>query len=153
MPPRATPVPHQFPLSSLNRYTCSWDKATQKLVLGATGTGDLTEFKAQLADNAVVFGGYKVFGIDEQETLTSKRCKLIQITWTGPAVSPLARNAVLNSKQARDAIFTGTAIDVQASDADMITEKSIGKQLLMCGGAHKPTHYQFGSTKVLLSEL
>jgi hypothetical protein len=85
--------------------------------------------------------------------VTSKRCKLVQITWVGSSVSPMLRNAALASKAERVNTFTGTAHEIQASDADMITEKGIAKQLLLSGGAHKPTHYMFGPNKVLLSEL
>ena len=137
----------------VHRFTCTYDRASNKLVYKNSGTGNLDEFKAELTENAVIFGGYKVLVIDESETVTSRRCKLVQITWIGGSVSPMLRNAPLASKAERVNLFTGTSHEIQANDADMITEKGIAKQLLLSGGAHKPTHYMFGPNKILLSEL
>lgn len=91
--------------------------------------------------------------MDNQENVTSKRDKIVAITWVGPNVSPLARNAVLASKSERSNVFRGVTIDMQASDLDFITVEDVGRALLACGGAHKPTHYQFGDFDLALSSL
>jgi hypothetical protein len=132
------------------RLIAKWDKT--QLVLVATGKGDFSEFKANMDPKAVNFGVYKVYGVDEHESVTSKRDKLVQITVVGSGVSPLGRNAVLNSKGARVSTFSGCVTEFQTDDDDL-SEREICKQLLASGGAHKPTHYQLGTVKVPLNEL
>jgi len=111
------------------------------------------EMKASFDPKSVNFGVYKVVGVDEGTSVTSRRDKLTQISFVPPTASRMQRLNVLNSKQIRTQTFSGTVCEVQTDDEAEINERDIAKQLLASGGAHKPTHYQFGSVAVPLSEL
>lgn len=50
--------------------------------------------------------------------------------------------------------WRGTAVEVSAGIPDEISANAIAKALLACGGAHKPTHYDFGGdNKIPLADL
>eukprot|EP00461_Guttulinopsis_vulgaris_P009056 UN09112 len=124
-----------------------YDRKTRKLALVAEGSSNYDEFLNHFDDAKLYFCIFKVYGVDVKDCVTSKRDKLVFIQWTGPNVSPMSRNAVLESKNERDATFTGIAIEVQADDKKFLTAQAVADKLLAVGGAHKPTEYAFGPSQ------
>lgn len=123
------------------------DPKTSKLVLVAKGATDYNDFISQLCkDDKIYFAIYKAYGLDEKEACVSKRDKLVAVTWLGTAVAPLRRNAPLQTKQERDAIFTGVVTELQGSEEKFVNAEAVAAALLKIGGAHKPTCYELGET-------
>jgi len=115
-----------------------------KLELLGKGRGGLKELAPELDDNKILFAGLKVIGVDAQPNLTSSRNKFVFITWQGQKVNALTKAKVSIQKDAVYGLCNGVTAQVNATDSDDLTPKSIGGILIRSGGAHKPTHYDFG---------
>lgn len=121
-----------------------WDNKANDLVLVAAEATDYNEMTSKFAADKIYFCVFKVYGLDERDACVSKRDKLIALTWLGGSVSPLRRNAPLQSKQLRDSIFTGIVSEIQSDDLQFFTPEAITAKLVGIGGAHKPSRYDFG---------
>jgi hypothetical protein len=121
-----------------------WDNKANDLVLVANGSTDYKEMFEKFTDDKIYFCVFKVYGLDVRDACTSKRDKLVAITWLGPSVSPLRRNAPLQSKALRDKYFTGIVTEIQSDDKKFLTAEAITQKLVSIGGAHKPSQYDFG---------
>jgi hypothetical protein len=115
-----------------------------KLTVIGKGSGGLNELIPHLDPSKVLFAGLKVIGVDAQPNLTSSRNKFVFITWSGSKVNAITKAKVSIQQQVVYALCNGVTANVQASDADDLTPKHIGGILIRSGGAHKPTHYDFG---------
>lgn len=109
-----------------------------------TGSGGLEELKNHLDDSRIQFGIIKVFGVDEKETTTSRRAKYVFITYIGERVSVLVKARVSVQKGQITPSFHGVQAYLDFSGKDEVTQEVIGQKLAGCGGAHKPTYYEFG---------
>jgi hypothetical protein len=114
------------------------------LSLVKEGSTDLEDLFENLAADKIYFCVFKVYGLDEREACVSKRDKLVEITWIGPSVSPMRRNAPLQTKSARAELFNGVVFEMSASTIKELSKENIAKKLVGVGGAHKPTRYDFG---------
>ena len=76
----------------------------------------------------------------------------MQLNWVGPNVPAEKRSAALSGKQAIAALLKGVQVTIDATGEDDFTAVLIGKALLQCGGAHKPTHYDFGNGETITIE-
>lgn len=123
-----------------------FDNKAQALVLVDAGATDYDDMFSKFADDKIYFCVFKVYGLDEREACVSKRDKLVAITWVGPSVSPLRRNAPLQSRAERDALFNGIVTEIQSDDKKFLTPDAVTKKLVGIGGAHKPTRYDFGGS-------
>jgi len=112
----------------------------------ATGVG-LDDLVATLDEKKIQWGVLKVFGVDQQDNVTSKRVKLVQINWVGPKVPAKHRSVALSGKSHVGQLIKGVTLTLDSNDKDDLTPVIIGKALLKSGGAHKPTHYDFGGGK------
>jgi hypothetical protein len=54
-----------------------------KLAVHAVGTKGLEEFKGSFKEDAIQWGCIKVLGVDQQQNVTSKRPKYVQISYVG----------------------------------------------------------------------
>ena len=115
----------------------------EKLNDTAKGVG-LKAFVEALSDAKIQYGAIKVVGVDNRETVTSKRPKWVQINWVGSKVAPMARVGALSSKSAANKILQGMGVTIDCNDRNDLTMNNIGLELLKSGGAHKPTIYNFG---------
>jgi hypothetical protein len=138
--------------SETNWATFELDGKTLKST--GSGSGGIEELAKQLEEGKVQFGCFQVFGVDQQENLSSKRSKLIWFTWVGPKVSVLVKARVSVQKPEVAAVFPGAALALELTQTSELDPKAISKALLRSGGAHKPTYYDFGggSTYKLDSE-
>jgi hypothetical protein len=109
-----------------------------------TGSGGVEELKGKLDPSKVQFGAFQVFGVDQQQALSSKRSKIIWFTWVGKSVGVLVKAKVSVQKPEVATLFAGAALALEISDADDLEPKALAAALLRSGGAHKPTHYDFG---------
>jgi len=121
-----------------------FEKGTQKLEIIGEGTGGINELTEKLDDERVQFGGLKVLGVDKQPNLTAYRIKAVFFSWTGPKIPAMQRGKVSFQSAAVAPIASGQAAHIQFSDKDNFTPAEIGRKLIQVGGAHKPTHYDFG---------
>lgn len=131
----------------------SWDRKANKLVVVATGNGSFTEFKSKSDPGQCLFGVYKVRGRDELEAVTSAREYLISVNFIGESISPLVRNCIFSSKSERDDLFQGCVLEYQLASNPDTTEAEIARDLLRVNGAHKPTHYVFGDSRIAVADL
>jgi len=140
-------------------YGLDNDKAkVPNMVVAGSGTGGLSELTAFLsqddAQDKIYFGALLAQGVDQQENLTSKRPKLVFITWLGPKMPAIkkARGSVLRPDVA--GAFAGASVSIECNSVDSISQKELGKKLLSAGAAHKPTHFHFGKEQqIAVSEL
>jgi len=128
--------------SETNWATYELDSKTLKNT--GSGSGGLEELKKQLDDSKVIFGCFQVFGVDQQENLSSKRSKLVWFTWVGSKVGVLAKARVSVQRPEIATVFPGAALALELSNVDEMNSKAISTALLKSGGAHKPTYYDFG---------
>jgi len=59
----------------------------------------------------------------------------------------------LQGKQKIATMWNGTAVECDFNEASDINMNAIAVELLRCGGAHKPTHYDFGDEQIPLSDV
>jgi len=125
----------------------------KKLVVAATGTGGPEEMKEHLVDNAVRFAAIKIVGVDVRDNVTSRRPKYIQIVFVGAKVGGIKKSAALQMKSEVAKIFNGIAVGIDATDPQDLSMKVLCKELLKCGGAHKPTSYESATESILIADL
>jgi len=117
----------------------------------AKGVG-LDAMVEHLDDTKIQWAVINVIGVDQQDNVTSKRPKFVQINWVGPRVPAMKRMGALSGKAAITAVCKGVQVTMDSNDRTELTVRTIGKALLQCGGAHKPTHYDFGGGATVTSE-
>eukprot|EP00010_Vexillifera_abyssalis_P007591 CAMPEP_0201550004 /NCGR_PEP_ID=MMETSP0173_2-20130828/6429_1 /ASSEMBLY_ACC=CAM_ASM_000268 /TAXON_ID=218659 /ORGANISM="Vexillifera sp., Strain DIVA3 564/2" /LENGTH=169 /DNA_ID=CAMNT_0047959873 /DNA_START=103 /DNA_END=612 /DNA_ORIENTATION=+ len=148
--------------ASDSNITATWDKITSEnddtnwmllspksgsksdLEVVGSGSGGLNEMKETLDEGRIMFGLLKVVGVDEKETTTSRRAKYVFITFIGSKVSVLVKARVSIQKGQVTPLFHGVQIFVDISGVDELEPKVIADKLIASGGAHKPSHYEFG---------
>jgi len=114
------------------------------VVKGVNSGVGLNSFKDAFEDTKNQWGVIKVFGVDQQDNVTSKRPKYVRVNWVGPRVPAKLRSGALSGKPAVAALLQGAQVTIDSNDRDELSAHAIAKTLLQCGGAHKPTHYDFG---------
>jgi len=128
-----------------------------KLVVAGQGSGGYEELRSKFDQTKIQFGGLRVIGKDNRETLEALRNKYVFFTFIGDKVSVLQRAKVSVQRSYAEKIFNGYAIRLDISGGDLDTafsKNTIGKELLRCGGAHKPSHYVFGpNDEILVNDL
>lgn len=116
-----------------------------KSVVTAGSGNDFPSFKASFDDAKVMWGAFCVHGIDERNSVESVRNKIVQINWVGESVKPMKRMKALQGASLVTEIISGTvAVSVEATNQEDLDGKEIAIKLADCGGAHKPTFYEFG---------
>eukprot|EP00472_Partenskyella_glossopodia_P009519 CAMPEP_0197519488 /NCGR_PEP_ID=MMETSP1318-20131121/4754_1 /TAXON_ID=552666 /ORGANISM="Partenskyella glossopodia, Strain RCC365" /LENGTH=165 /DNA_ID=CAMNT_0043070487 /DNA_START=14 /DNA_END=511 /DNA_ORIENTATION=- len=101
-------------------------------------------FKEAFPEDKVAWGVINVHGVDKRANVESVRTKMVLVNWVGPNVPSMQKMQALSGKSKVAKIAKGAAVAVDASDPKEITIEVIAKELLACGGAHKPTFYKFG---------
>jgi len=119
--------------------------ADSKSVVVAGSGKDFPSFKSCFDVAKVMWGVFCVFGIDERNSVESIRNKVVQVNWVGESVPPMKRMKALQGASMVSEIISGAvAVSVDANVEDDVEAKEIATKLADCGGAHKPTYYQFG---------
>lgn len=95
------------------------------------------------------FGAFRVFGVDNRENVTSKRLKVVSFVYIPDTAGGVTRGKALAQRANFQKMLQGVAMDLDVgSDLKTLESKEIIKRLLAAGGAHKPTHYDFGGGQV-----
>mmetsp|Transcript_1495 Transcript_1495/g.3519 ORF Transcript_1495/g.3519 Transcript_1495/m.3519 type:complete len:166 (+) Transcript_1495:158-655(+) len=129
--------------TATNWCLLEFDGASKNMKVAGQGCGGLEELKSHLSDDAVAFGAFRVIGVDDRSTTTSRRPKFVFITWLGPNVSVLKKARVSIQRAQVMKVFDGIQIAYDIPDRDSFTKEEIIKLLCTAGGAHKPTYYEF----------
>lgn len=123
--------------------------ATTGNVLSVSKLGaGLAAMKPLLVDNQVIFGSFRVTAIDQRQPLTSRRAKQVALTWVGPRLSALRKAHVSAEKTAVLGLLLGIGVTIDASTTEDLSMGVIADKLLRVGGAHRPTHYEFGPDEI-----
>ena len=86
----------------------------------------------------IQFGGFRVTGVDEKGSVTSRRAKFVTFSSIGPSVGVMQKARVGSmSSQMADALH-GAHITFQIETPDEMSEAEVESKLLAVGGAHKP---------------
>jgi len=125
--------------------------ASKNLAYLNSGPKGLDELTSKFDEKEVQFGAIRVFGVDQQPNVTSRRLKLIAITYVGESTSPVKKSMVLKCKSAIEKLFFGSALHIQYTPD--LTIKTVAKTLLAAGGAHKPVFYECADDKINVADL
>jgi len=124
----------------------------KNLELIGKGSGGIDELAGKFDEKEIMWAALMVKGVDQQENVTSVRPKIVRISFNGKNVPVMKRNRTLQFKAPVDKLFQGCAIDYQCSLVTEVEPLGIAMKLLASGGAHKPTHWDFGTQSVTLKE-
>lgn len=125
------------------------DDSGKKLQVAGSGVGGLKQLHEQLDPKAIFFGGLKVTGVDERDNVTSRRPKYIGLTFKGKDCGALKRAKVSVQRADAQKKMQGMTLAMDVEDVSEISPQTIAAKLLAAGGAHKPTHYEFGPDHVI----
>lgn len=103
----------------------------------------MPEFAAGLGSD-VIWGCFKVVGVDDRGNTVSRRPKFIFVKYCPESVPTMRRAASGRHKGAIKEIFRAH-IDMEVESATDLTEESIIQKLRSSGGAHQPTSYEFSN--------
>ena len=132
---------------------CKLGKNKKSLTNEGSGQG-WEEFCAAFKSDSVMWGCFAVHGVDERRSVVSVRTKPISVTWVGESVSAMKRMQALQGKSIFSNVVGGAvAVNINATCQDDLNMKDIAIKIADCGGAHKPSHYDFGGTKLSLADI
>ena len=116
---------------------------------------DYASFTAQFEAGKVMWGAFNVHGVDERNSVESVRTKVVQINWVGSSVPPMKRMKAMQGGSLVSEIIAGAvAVSIDANTTEDIEVKDIATKLADCGGAHKPSYYEFGTgLKLTLADI
>jgi len=128
------------------------DAQGNELQSGTNGLAGLNEFLGnENAQAKVLFAAFRVHGVDQQENVTSQRPKIVRINFVGPKVPAMKKMEALQGKQNLARIWNGVAAEIDTQKPPSMND--IAVVLLRSGGAHKPTHYDFGDCQIKLGDV
>ena len=97
--------------------------------------------------SACLYGGFRVNAIDERESVTSKRCKLIFLSYFGVDVKPKIKSNSGMYKGKITSMCQGTHVclhlDGNKKEGGIIEKNYVIDLLLKSTGSHKPTSWEF----------
>eukprot|EP01127_Copromyxa_protea_P006991 TRINITY_DN16924_c0_g1_i1.p1 TRINITY_DN16924_c0_g1~~TRINITY_DN16924_c0_g1_i1.p1 ORF type:complete len:149 (+),score=42.81 TRINITY_DN16924_c0_g1_i1:47-493(+) len=114
----------------------------------ATGNG-LSALQAALDPTQIQFAVLKIFANDDSG---SRRAKFVLVNWVGSKVPPMKRMTAIQAKSTVAATFNNITIFKDINNPSELTLEDIAKDLFGCGGAHKPSEYDFGNGEVFSCE-
>jgi len=115
----------------------------------SSGSDGLEGLVPELDEEQILFAGLRVDAVDQQENVTSSRPKFVSIHFVGSKVKGMKKVTGLQSKDKVMSVMQGSQMSWQIDNARDLTKLAIAKQLLASGGAHKPTHYDFGNGEIV----
>ena len=130
--------------------------ANKGKALECTAQGsDYASFTAQFDAAKVMWGAFNVHGVDERNSVESVRTKVVQVNWVGSSVPPMKRMKAMQGGSLVSEIIAGAvAVSIDANTTEDIEVKDIATKLADCGGAHKPSYYEFGTgLKLTLADI
>ena len=134
----------------INWVLLSYDgKNASTAELYASGSQGLDEFKANLDDEKVLFGGLRVTAVDDRGSVKSVRSKFVFVQYMGNNVKPLVRASAGTARGEFQKILAGTHVNVNIDSGNdqAMSPKALEERLHSSCGAHKPNGYDFGTKK------
>jgi hypothetical protein len=126
--------------SSSNTRTPTW-----RLMHYKKGGGGMDEMNTVLQASPLdcLYGGFRVNAIDERESVTSLRCKLIFVSYFGSHVKPrIKSNSGMYIGQITS-MCQGTHVRLHSDGINVIEKAEVIKALSLSTGSHKPTSWEF----------
>mmetsp|Transcript_3549 Transcript_3549/g.5529 ORF Transcript_3549/g.5529 Transcript_3549/m.5529 type:complete len:156 (-) Transcript_3549:159-626(-) len=119
--------------------------SSNKLQFVSEGEGGMPEFISNLPSNDIVWGAFKVVGVDDRGNTISRRPKFIFVKYLPvEGVSTMKRARAGGHKGAIKQVIDAH-IDFEIESPDELTEELIIQKLRASGGAHAPTSYEFSN--------
>ena len=104
----------------------------------------MPEFISSLPADDVVWGAFKVVGVDDRGNTISRRPKFIFVKYLPASVPTMKRARAGGHKGGIRQVINGH-IDIEIEEPSELTEDAIIAKLRAAGGAHQPTGYEFHS--------
>eukprot|EP01038_Epipyxis_sp_PR26KG_P009539 gene9539-12849_t len=131
--------------SSVSWISCKYaEGTTNQLLFSAEGSGGLPEFVSNLPVDDVVWGAFKVVGIDDRGNLVARRPKYIFVKYLPPSIPTMKKARAGGHKGAIKQVLNGH-LDIEVESPDELTEEVLIQKLRSAGGAHQPTSYEFSN--------
>lgn len=130
--------------------TVSWiilgypEGKTDTLVFKSEGPGGMPEFISNLPADDIVWGAFKVVGVDDRGNTISRRPKYIFIKYL-PTTVPTMKRARAGGHKGSIKQVIDAHIDYEIESPSELTEEVIIAKLRSSGGAHAPTGYEFSN--------
>eukprot|EP01035_Chromulina_nebulosa_P017973 gene17973-23604_t len=118
--------------------------SSNQLVFREEGTGGMPEFISKLPENDVIWGAFKVVGVDDRGNTVSRRPKYIFVKYLPSGVATMKRARAGGHKGAIKQIIDAH-IDIEIENISELTEDIIIQKLRTSGGAHQPNSYEFSN--------
>lgn len=118
-------------------------KRGTKLKIAHEGTGGFAEMLSKLKDSEVYFIGIKVTAVDER-SVNSTRTRFVVATYIGKKAPMMRKAGASTIKATLTSAWNGISIYYNVVDLESFTTEDLKDRLLQCGGAHKPSYYDFG---------
>lgn len=135
--------------STVTWISCGYPEGSSNtLNFNAEGSGGMPEFVASLPESEVVWGAFKVTGVDDRGNTVSRRPKFIFVKWMPESVPTMKRARSGGHKGAIKQVMDAH-IDIEIEDKAELTEDSVIAKLRQSGGAHAPNGYEFVSGSVI----
>ena len=119
------------------------DKKAAKLKVLFSGEGGLDALLPNLDDGAVMFGAFRVTGVDERGGVTSRRSKFVSFSWAGPQVPVMMKSKVSVYRTKVKELFTGSHLFFQIGDRVrcLARSRTFSHRGLRCAAhSQQPTH-------------
>ena len=127
------------------------NKRFTKLKIQGSGEGGRAEALAELKDDKVNFGAFRVTGVDERGGVTSRRSKFVFFAWAGPNVPVMMRAKMNGCRGAVRGICSGAHLDLFCESAEDLCEAKIEGMLRTAAGAHQVNSYDWSNSQAAAS--
>mmetsp|Transcript_16727 Transcript_16727/g.17487 ORF Transcript_16727/g.17487 Transcript_16727/m.17487 type:complete len:154 (+) Transcript_16727:31-492(+) len=117
---------------------------TNTLEFKSEGEGGMPEFIENLPEGDIVWGAFKVVGVDDRGNTVSRRPKFIFVKYLPDTVPTMKRARAGGHKGAIKQVFDAH-IDIEIENPSELSEEVIIQKLRAAGGAHAPTSYEFSN--------
>eukprot|EP01121_Diplochlamys_sp_Union-15-3_P002245 TRINITY_DN1195_c0_g1_i1.p1 TRINITY_DN1195_c0_g1~~TRINITY_DN1195_c0_g1_i1.p1 ORF type:complete len:144 (-),score=41.62 TRINITY_DN1195_c0_g1_i1:71-502(-) len=103
-----------------------------KLALGATGNGGISELVGHFKPDERAYGYIRVISGDDM----SARAKFVFVAWVGEKVSPLKKARVSTDKAFVKEVIKDFAVEIFATDLNDLKEDEVMHKVVKAGGAN-----------------
>jgi hypothetical protein len=98
---------------------------------------------ADPAPPALVFGGFRVIGVDDRGNTVSRRSKYAKFFLSSEGAPVMVKAKAGRHKTDVFAAMRSSHVEFNVTNAEDLTESEVIAKLRACGGAHQPTSYEF----------
>merc|ERR1719272_473988 len=99
--------------------------------------------KASCEESKIIFGGFRVAGVDPRGNMVQKRSKYLKFSTQAVGVSSFVKAKAGRHKAEIFNVMNGTHVDFQLDTIDDLTEDTVITKLKQVQGAHQPQSYEF----------